>query len=45
MLIARYRFRQAIRSSPARFHFHKDQIMLIFSNKIDFSIAAAKIAL
>src|SRR5579884_2640269 len=37
--------RQAIGGAPARFHFHKDQIMLILSDDIDLSISTAKVAL
>ena len=37
--------RQAIGRASARFHFHKDQIMLILSDDIDLSIPTAKVAL
>ena len=37
--------RQAISRASARFHFHKDQIMLILCDDIDLSIPTAKVAL
>jgi hypothetical protein len=37
--------RQTISRAPPRFYFHKDQIMLIFSDDIDLSIPTAKVAL